>query len=238
MARLARIAGNYQRTMEQWGMWRPAEHKRCGFRILLHGDYRQGLEAAEGMAAELDRAVDCVALEALVQAGKVSGEEQSLADQVLDGSAGSDRILVIADEGGLMGRLKYQLPDSHLSEVIVRLHNYNGVAVVVTSEESVGLPKWARMFHERVATAGTLDEEARLRCWERALGERVSLSADLDLAVVAREFVLSIAEIEAAAVRAALLVAAGDSGGELGLEAVVEAVEGVGEEGGGVPLFG
>jgi len=220
--RLAKMARNYRKVMQEWS-WgdRIVSHSTRGIKALFHGiSLEMGLQAVEGMAGELGVSINRVLLHRIIEDDDISRKPEIA--ELFSALSGTGHLFLLVDDREFLRQLEDR-DDGVMRELFEQLAGYDGVGVVVSAAERLRLPDWAEIFHERVFFERPT-QELRVECWKKVLNGYMPVAGDVDVEQLARQYELSLEEIQGAVHRACLLMAAEDPDGLLNAELLEEAI--------------
>ncbi len=225
--RLLSLALALARKSDILRSWLGAEGSETGgVRVLFHGgDFEAAMEAADALAAEMDRAVLRVRMRELCRGPDVSERRSKWVQDwpfgLIEAAAQAGQVVAIADPLG-------QLGDDQESEgktargVLSECARSPADLFVVSGRRFRTMKGWGDLFHESVDVTPA-EAEVRADQWRRVLGSRAGA---IDLDRLAEAFPATGAQMRMALERAALRAgAAGEE--ELAEEELWEAVRGV-----------
>jgi len=220
--RLVKVARNYHKVMRRWS-WneRVISNPVRGIKVLFYGaSLAPPLQAVEGMAAELGVSMNRVLLHRIINDSDAL--KKSKIAELFSAFSGTGHLLVLVDDRGFLKQLS-DIDDGAMRELFEHLARYDGVGVVVSVAERMRLPDWANIFHERIFFERPT-QDLRIECWKRVLNGSIPLADDVDVEKFARDYNLSLEEIQAVVHRACLLMAAEDPEGPLRFEILEKAI--------------
>ncbi len=225
--RLLSLALALARKSDILRSWLGAEGSETGgVRVLFHGgDFEAAMEAADALAAEMDRAVLRVRMRELCRGPDVSERRSKWVQDwpfgLIEAAAQAGQVVAIADPLG-------QLGDDQESEgktargVLSECARSPADLFVVSGRRFRTMKGWGDLFHESVDVTPA-EVEVRADQWRRLLGSRAGA---IDLDRLAEAFPATGAQMRMALERAALRAgAAGEE--DLAEEELWEAVRGV-----------
>jgi len=208
LERLARIAANYQETLDLASA-QHVPHPERGLKLLFHGpSYAAALRAAEALAGELRMPMSLISLPTVLGDGEHKEQEQSKAKiwdcrELFAAVAGTQHLLVFADEWGQLAGLPENDKAQEARGFFHQLSGFAGLAVVVTPCARLRLPGWAQVFQESLSL-GALDLETRQAWWVALLGQEAQ---GMDVATLASRYPATPEGLQALVHRSRLLAA-------------------------------
>lgn len=156
-------------------------------------------------------------------------------EELFAGLGGVDHVVVITDQPGLLSSLAEVPPDSMMRGLFASLAGYAGIAVVVSAGSRLALPRWARVFDEKIRLQPA-DGTVRMNAWMRLAGDALGPSQSRELAMT---YELEVDEIQVALHQARLRAGIANRAGEALFALVDQAAAAMSGRGGAGPvLFG
>jgi hypothetical protein len=216
----------HRRTvMEDWS-FDDLSPRGKGLIALFHGASGTGKTmAADAVAHSLRMRLFRIDLAGVVS--KYIGETEKNLRTIFDEADRMDSVLFFDEADALFGK-RSDVKDAHdryanieINYLLQRVENFSGIAVLATNKRDHIDEAFLRRIHISVEFPMPQAPE-RLRLWRRSFPKNAPLSAQIDWDFLARRFEFSGGTIRNAALSAAFLAA--ESGGEIGMRELVQAV--------------
>lgn len=216
----------HRRTvMEDWS-FDDLSPRGKGLIALFHGASGTGKTmAADAVAHSLRMRLFRIDLAGVVS--KYIGETEKNLRTIFDEADRMDSVLFFDEADALFGK-RSDVKDAHdryanieINYLLQRVENFSGIAVLATNKRDHIDEAFLRRIHISVEFPMPQAPE-RLRLWRRSFPKNAPLSPQIDWEFLARRFEFSGGTIRNAALSAAFLAA--ESGGEIGMRELVQAV--------------
>ncbi len=182
--------------LQDWGM---ARKLKPGYRVLFHGPPGTGKTLTASLLGKYtNKEVYKIDLSMVVS--KFIGETEKNLANLFDKAENKDWILFFDEADALFGK-RTNVRDAHdkyanqeVSFLLQRTEDYNGLVILATNFKSNIDDAFTRRFQSHIYFPPPKYNE-RMELWKKSFPANIKLESDIDLAVIARQYELTGANI-------------------------------------------